>query len=97
MKYKLINIENKWYLLLGMYGGSFYAGGLYDLNNDLKLSGIIWERESFFYGHDKWYGLLYGRFVYMVRGLISLYKKIKKYIVLFETFSHHCTYISKER
>lgn len=74
-RFKLINIEGKWYLLLGMYDGHFYAGRLYDVFNDLALSGIIWERDSFFYEHDKWYGLMYRRFIFFVRGIISLYRK----------------------
>lgn len=55
-KKKLIKIQGSWYILHGMYGGSFHAGSLFDLDNGIIKDGIIWEQQPFLYEHEFWYG-----------------------------------------
>lgn len=60
---KIINIEGKWYILLGMYGGQFYATKLFDINNEVAKSGVIWFNQPFFYEHERWYGFILKKIV----------------------------------
>ncbi len=46
---KYIEVQGKNYVLLGMYGGNAHLGLLYDLNNDVYRSGVIWYMQPFEY------------------------------------------------
>ena len=65
----LINIDEKWYILLGMYEGQFYATNLFDINNKVTKSGVIWFNQPFYYDYEKWYGPIIRKIVKYIRVL----------------------------
>jgi len=77
----LINIDGKWYILLGMYGGQFYTTNLFDINNDVAKSGVIWFNQPFFYDHEKWYGFIIKKFV--------KYGRVLKQLIIGDAFGKH--------
>lgn len=64
---KLINIQGKWYILLGMFSGRYYVCNLFDINNELVYTGIIWYKQPFFYNNDVWYGGMFYKVVKLTR------------------------------
>ena len=66
-KFKIINIQGKWYRLLLMSGGKAYLSSLYDLDNEVHKEGIIWKMQPFFYQDEIWYGNIYQGFINAIR------------------------------
>lgn len=73
---ELINIQGKWYHLLGMYGGVAYLSDLFDIGNEVCKSGVIWEMQPFFYQNEKWYGNILQKIIGQIRNLKEKRKSI---------------------
>ena len=86
---KIIKIEGVWYHLFDFDGGVVYAGKIYDLDNEVEKSGVIWYFDSFYEQHEFWYGVIllkWYKFIRTIKGIVSskfifknyLYNSIKK-------------------
>ena len=80
MDRKIIKVEGKWYIILGMYGGRCYLGNLFDLNNEVVKRGVIWEMQPFFYQHEFWYGKLFQKIVCSIRAVKVYFSRYNKAI-----------------
>jgi len=67
MTRKIINVQGKWYNLLGMYGGRAYLSNLLDTYNEVEKEGVIWEMQPFFYQNEIWYGNILQKIINKVR------------------------------
>jgi len=70
---RIINVQGKWYNLLGMYGGRCYLGKITDSYNEIIKSGIIWEMQPFFYQNEKWYGKIIFKWFQFIRWCSKFY------------------------
>ena len=66
---QLTNIDGKWYILLGMYVGQFYATNLFDLNNEVAELGVIVVNQLFCYANEKGSGRILRKIINHIRVL----------------------------
>lgn len=64
---KLIKINGVWYKVLMMSGGYSYLSGVFDVNNNVKKSGVLWEMGPHFYSDEFWYGGIMSSCVNLIR------------------------------
>jgi hypothetical protein len=61
-----------------MYGGVFYVSNVFDIDNNVVDSGIIWENQPFYYASELWYGGFITFFISCIRFFIKCFDFTQK-------------------
>jgi hypothetical protein len=67
---QLIKVQDKFYNVLGMYGGSCYLSSPYDTNNEVVSIGVIWEMQPFYWEKE----IRFSKLIKLYFNIIRLFK-----------------------